>query len=55
LRHSISAAGVLPAPYDPLATVNDKPAAPKIGTALLRFRFEACFSDMQILQGCARM
>ena len=54
LRHSISAAGVLPAPYAPLATVNDKPAAPKTGTALLhRFRFEACFSDMQISQGSA--
>jgi hypothetical protein len=32
-------------PYAPLASVNDNPAAPKTGTALIRCSaFEACFA-----------
>jgi hypothetical protein len=45
VRDSTSAAGVLLAPYAPLASVNDNPAAPKTGTALIRrSALEACFA-----------
>jgi hypothetical protein len=45
LLESMSAAGAPLAPYAPLASDNDNPAAPKTGTALLaRFGCEDCFA-----------
>jgi len=45
LHESVSVAGTLLAPYAPLASDNDNPAALSTGTALLpRFGCEDCFA-----------